>query len=1857
MYGFVDDSDYAIGFNRTSGYNANWTTSYKRAGKTAVSISGNALKTTIAPTVKNGTEEVSVTVAQHVPYTEGYYEESAMSFTKTATFKLNVSALPVVELTGSQYGVKDNIHNVNLSLSEGGTGLLPGTWNRTWSLSALDNTKASVSFTSGSDSSLGTIAKNGSLNKTYSVTTTYTLASNPAKYRSYTKSHTVTYYNAPSVTPSTTDTYVTCVGNGAHDFSITRNDGFPTGWTVEWFDNNSKSLGKNDAITLPLSTDISVASQSLTYTAVVSNKMGGEIWYSASIPFHVELYKRPSASATFDTKSYDHYYGNNDVFSVNVDGGYATAGSWTYQWTKNGSVDGSASSYTANRSNSNQGASSTVDSYIVTVKNTYNGNVWYEKKFTATVNWWSKGAAQMTATKDFLYGDNSSTYASTTLQASRSGGYTSGWTYTWQNASNGSLVSQSAKMDASSFSNAIKAFTYNGSSPASVTLNLVAKNKISDTEVGNTITIPYTFTIYPKASDQINFTNGQSLNRYYGNADNLSVTTSGGNTETGGWNFLWSTNASSFDNMTNVSTDNVSSQYQFALSSKSNTATSTSLTRYLTVSTGKNGEVWYKKTYSQPVVAWSKGDTLAAITKAYLYGDGTPCNGITYNSSTMGQSTSGGYNLGWNFSWSTVDGSSYCGQNISDSKTGSFNTISAVNTTSEVKTVTLKLTATNKIDDAHVGNSFVRLIKFNVYPKAVDHIDFTNNETIHRYYGDADTYLVDVSGGNEASGGWTFAWNSLTNGIAQVAKTLHEGTYSSQCTFTSQAEPNATASSSATYTLTVTNRKDGEIWYSKSYSIPVNYYSLGDTLTAVTKPYLYGDATPCNGQTFNSATIGQSATGGYPQGWTYSWENLEETAYVAQSVTKYANKTENKLTATNTSGVVKKVKIRLTASNKIDNGHIGNTFKRDFVIDVYPKADGVVDFADGQQVNRYYGNSDTYSVTTSGGNSSVGGWNFDWTTNNSTIDSFVNGTETAVSSKCTYQAKTSSASATSKSIVRTLTISNKKGDEVWYTKSFTVPVTLWSMGDTLVATSKDFLYGDATPCNGQTFNTTQLSQSVSGGYTQGWTLNWETVSGGTYCSQSVSRVNNSTFNDVTAFNTSNDKKTVTLRLTASNKIDNDHIGNTYVRLFTFDVYPKASDEIGFPDGSTINRYYGNSDTYDVVTKGGNVDNGGWTYSWNTDASNFDTKYRVASDNFSSTYRFTLNTKSASATSSSLIRSLTVSTGKDNEIWYSKSYSQNVVAWSKGDTLTAQAKPFLYGDATPCNGQTFNSTTLAQSTAGGFPTGWTFTWEDLSNETFVTQQKTNDASSYRNTLKATNATSETRTVKLRLTASNKIDDEHVGNSYQRTYVVDVYPKAEATVDFESGVSINRYYGNKDTYTVSTVGGNKSNNGWSFVWKTNGTYDNASLKSSSNTSSTYTYSASTRGLSAASTSATRTVSIQTGKDNEVWYTNSFNVPVTFWSLGDTLTAVRKAFLYGASTICNGETHNSTVLSESTAGGYNQGWNFKWTVPTGSDYVSTEPSATNIYTSAVTNKIVATNNTGEVKPVVLKLEVENIIDANHKGSHFVLSFPMNIYPKATVPTQISDWTRQLRDIDVNTFAVTDGLYGDADNWTYDWSEDNVSYQISDKSITTREHFINKTVKSQEDHNVTVRWNNSHEDEVWEAGSFDYPYTVYNTPAKPDAMVTKGNGVSNIYFADMSSTTLSDAELFNDTYDYIFDFGDGNNSVVIASEDTQRWYQYTSRPSAPWVRSRWTYSDGFECVSDIRDHSNTRGETGLNTVNSTSDANSIRVLTMDGKQVRVVDGESVQWNLQALDLEPGMYIVKIQRDGHSVSRKIMVK
>lgn len=206
------------------------------------------------------------------------------------------------------------------------------------------------------------------------------------------------------------------------------------------------------------------------------------------------------------------------------------------------------------------------------------------------------------------------------------------------------------------------------------------------------------------------------------------------------------------------------------------------------------------------------------------------------------------------------------------------------------------------------------------------------------------------------------------------------------------------------------------------------------------------------------------------------------------------------------------------------------------------------------------------------------------------------------------------------------------------------------------------------------------------------------------------------------------------------------------------------------------------------------------------------------------------------------------------------------------------------------------------------------------------------------------------------------------------------------------------------------------------------------------------------------------------------------------------------------------------------------------------------------------------------------------------------VTIYPDPTIPAAESSSFNQCNPSDIVRLKVSEGE-GYMGKWKYQWYDNGNKISGAtglETSFSANPTWTKGYAKEVDTHKVELEYTFTLDTgETLLKNTVEFTVNIYKSPTKPSRLVLKGNGTSHTYIALFDF--LSDDDLKN--YDFAFKFGDGE----IEHETLNRYYSYSSNPSAPWVQTMWIYEDNFKTYSSVLNmETNTRVPTDISSIHS---------------------------------------------------------
>lgn len=1021
----------------------------------------------------------------------------------------------------------------------------------------------------------------------------------------------------------------------------------------------------------------------------------------------------------------------------------------------------------------------------------------------------------------------------------------------------------------------------------------------------------------------------------------------------------------------------------------------------------------------------------------------TPTWGILSGTSTpLAASVTGGYENGWQYSWST------------GAKSNTIN-YTSTNTTGSIKHDTPSVTVKNIAPDGtSVWQEFTNNFDVAVYPTPSANAQPINPSSVV-FAGTKVSLAVTTSGGNPD--GWNYNW----------AGTESNG----QPTTTFTATNSGTTAVNHIPTLTLINQSpDGTSWYNESLSFPVTVWPVANATLTTPERTLWFD-----GETIQ---LTMNPTGGDASKWTYQW------TVDGQNVTN--NSATYNYTTVNTGNAGATHTIAVTATNAPDGIDAAKVITQSYTFTVYPRPSITSLNADKTVI--YSGTTVNLEGILTGGNPD--GWTYQWTQDGTPVGG--NSTKLTVTPDNTgTSAKTINYnfSATNNCGGNIITVVSNCTVTVWpvANASLTAPGrTEWINGE-LVPLTMNTTGGDASNWtyswtvdgqnvsnNSATYNYTALNNgneavtrtitvkatntpdgidipkevtqsytctvyptpqlssftanksavysgtaitftgTVTGGNPDGWTYSW--TRNGTPLEH------NSTTLTVTPENTSSSPMTIEYTLIAINKCGDYEISLSQSATVT--VWPVANATLNTP-GRT-EWLNGENVPLNLNISGG--DSSKWTYRWTVDG-------QSVTDSSSAFNYIAINNGNEPATRTIVVTATNTPDGIDKPYTISFTYVCTVYGTPSVSDYTID-KSVIYS-GTPVQ--------LSSTVTGGKPNGWVYAWSQ--NGTSI------DNSGRSLSITPTNNSNDKVTYTYSFTAVNTVDDQI--KTFTHDYVVTVWPTPSATISAELPADV--LSGDQITIPVSTSGGDAGS--WNFKW----TIDGREVQNSSDPVFDYTAINPNDNSSVSSTVSVIITNSPDGIDAE--YTANYSHTFIVWPAP---TAV--SILDDYQVTCS---HRTLTLGVTTIGGQSSNWTFSWT-----------HNGTPISHNEATMPVTFENNTASMKTDTYTVTSTNIVNGEVRYNNTV-SYTVDIYPEPKT-TQGQSSFDSYYNYDVNMTVNADGGY--PTGWKYEWSDNlpanaTVTYTVPSSNDSSYKKTITLTVS------------NGYGDTVWSRTTYTYEITCWST------------------------------------------------------------------------------------------------------------------------------------------------------------------
>lgn len=583
----------------------------------------------------------------------------------------------------------------------------------------------------------------------------------------------------------------------------------------------------------------------------------------------------------------------------------------------------------------------------------------------------------------------------------------------------------------------------------------------------------------------------------------------------------------------------------------------------------------------------------------------------------LGATFQGGVEGSWTYTWSRA------GEEVA-SGTDTY-TFVADNTGNGLQSTDYTLTAVSTCEGTEV---FRKTYAYRVKVWPVGTVTINPHRT-NMVNGDSQTIMTTVSGGDRFE--WTYEWK--INGETVGTSSMYDF---------EAVNNNTTGPVEIELSLTATNTPSG-------IDQPL-VQTVSTTLVVWPTPQLInemGEITIFDGE---SVTLEGSVVGGYPDGWTYDWQDYAHitigTEPTCEVTPFYGFESGNSVFS-----------YYLNAVNTADGAVVYDEIT-DFKVRVYARP--LIEFSEEFPSDIISGTTLGMQTTMTGGDPSK--WAYQWTNNDNVVSTEPN---------YSFTPENNNANGSLDAVVSLHAVNTPPGIRTPAEFDLSHTFHVWPQ-PRLDARSPELL----RVCSGDPVT---LSVTTGGGYGPGWTYEW-TYNGnivGTEASLPVSHTNSSRENESHLY---------TCRIT--NVLD----GTTYYNNTVYvdvQVYPQALVEVvGLNDADILE---GSNNSMSVTYSGGDPD--AWSVSWAVDGIE-----QSKADDFT----FTAPTD-VPAEGRQCNVSVTVTNRPASETAqpYNRTFVATYTVWPTPRLVRTTPTTPIYVD-----GETMD---IGVYTEGGLPTGWTYLW--------------------------------------------------------------------------------------------------------------------------------------------------------------------------------------------------------------------------------------------------------------------------------------------------------------------------------------------------------------------------------------------------------------------------------------------------------------------------------------------------------------------------------------------------------------------
>ncbi len=581
--------------------------------------------------------------------------------------------------------------------------------------------------------------------------------------------------------------------------SVSTAGGDPDSWNITWTYRGETYQGAEHTF-VPINDTVEASSETIKVTAVNAPE-NINAPYSVTFEYTFTLYPEPGIHNPVQNGE-SIFDGENIRMQITAVGGKRDG--WSYRWTRDGNPVENNSDV-LEQTLTLSGHTAETFKYEVTATNEFED---VSRSFTHTFDvtvWPSPTASLISPERNAWFVEES-----VPLNVNVDGGDASAWSYQWF------IDNELAESSEAAF-DFVPASAPTGGKTSIV--KVVATNAPEGIANAYTYSAEYSCTVYPRPyiTHEAKYDN-QVI--FGGNQVTVAVEEHDGYPD--GWSVSWTRNGEPFGDNSVSLTD-----------SPVNTGTEVMVYTYAIdlVNTLYDTSISMRQEFE--VKVWP--------TPSAEFGNVLPSNVLSGDEITAMVSPTGGDPSRWTYVW-------YLNGNEVTQAVGRIFTTAALNTGDQSIVNNISVTAKNAPENIDMPYSVELSYDYTVWPAPTSVSIADENITV--VSGTQVRIGADIFGGQ--NGEWTFEWK--LNGSPMGNNT------SSYYSFA--ASNNATSVHTDVYTVTITNKVEGEVRYDKSYTYNVDIYP---------QPVISTAATDFEAYYGNDVNIVLIPLYGYPQGWKYEW--------------------------------------------------------------------------------------------------------------------------------------------------------------------------------------------------------------------------------------------------------------------------------------------------------------------------------------------------------------------------------------------------------------------------------------------------------------------------------------------------------------------------------------------------------------------------------------------------------------------------------------------------------------------------------------------------------------------------------------------------------------------------------------------------------------------------------------------------------------------------------------------------------------------------------------------------------------------------------------------------------------------------